>query len=789
MFRNFFITAYRNLLRNRFFTLINLAGLSTGMAACIMIAQYVTFERSYDLFHTDHENIYRMVNVRYFPTHKDESAGCVTALGPALKEMFPEVVNYTRCYRSERTFTTPDQKAVRFTNVLSVDSTFLDIFSFPVTEGGQEALLHKPQTAVLTVAAAQKLFGNKNAVGETIILAGQLPYLVEAVIKDPPANSHMQFDMLLSLVTDYRDPQYCWSCNNRNTYVQLTSGTDPATFENNIQRVIAKIHPGETIRREYKLQTLGSIHLHSNLRFELDNNGNAKSVIALTIIGGLILFIAWLNYINLSTSMAISRSNEVGIRKVNGSTRRNLIAQFLIESFLINSIAMIAALLLAEAVFPIFSSQLGIDPSLTLLQEFRFWAYALGTIVVGSLIYGFYPAIVISSFKPLEAMKGKSLLPRGSRAMRTALVFIQFTFSIILIAGTLAVYRQITFMKNMDLGMNIDQTLAIRVPAEYQQREDGFAAEVSTHSMIKLVTHTSEIPGDEIGSVGGGHRPEGAPLENGQQAYSLYVASNYFEYFSIGFLAGHGFVNEQTSEALTRELVINDAARKAFGFTTPEEALGKIIYQNDFIKGKVTGVVRDHHHRSADHAITPMIFQFTRGKSYYLVKTSASLGNIQFIEKVYKKHFANNPFEYFFLDDHFKIQYRGFERFGNSFMLFTILAIFIACLGLSGLTLYMVRVRSKEIALRKVLGASVAHLIMMVSREYALLLAGAFIVAAPFAWYVIQQWLRGFAYHVDLHWTMLIIPGLLTLVIAWITIAAQSLKTMLKNPTESLRTE
>lgn len=791
MFRNFITSSLRNLLRNRVFALINIAGLATGMAACIMIAQYVFFEKSFDRFHQGYENIYRAVNVRFFPTHTDESAGCVTALGPALKEMFPEVVNYARCYKSERTFNIADKKSVHFSRVFYVDSTFLDVFSFRVINGSRTSLLSKPQTVVLTVSSAKTLFGDQDPVGETIFLYGEQPYLVEAVVKDPPPNSHMQFDMLVSLVTSFQDPGYCWSCNNRHTYIQLSPGTDPTVFEKNIQRVIAKIHPEKTLRREYRLQSLASIHLHSNIRFEHEVNGNNNSVIALTIIAALILFIAWLNYINLTTAVAITRANEVGIRKVNGSTRKNLIFQFLAEAMLVNLFALSVALVITQLAFPFVSTQLGTYQVLTLFHEPLFWLCLFGGLILGSLVYGFYPAFVISSFKPLEAIKGKALAPKGANTLRTTLVFIQFTFAIMLTVATLAVYQQITFMKNLDLGMDIDQTLVIDVPPLYTQQGDEFADELSSHPTIRAVTYCSEVPGNEIGTVGMGHRTEGVPIEQGHQMSTLYVGENYFDFFSIRFLAGSNFISRETNNTPNTELIINDAARKALGFKTPEEALGKIIYQNNSLKGRISAVVQDHHYRSADRPISFMIFQYTRGKGHYLIKTekNAIAQNLQIIEKAFGKHFANNPFDYYFLDAHFNAQYEGFEHFGNSFTLFTSLAIAIACLGLAGLTMYVVKSSAKEIALRKVLGASVTELLLMVSKRYTLLLTGAFIIAAPVSWYGVHQWLQGFAYRIDLHWTMLAIPGLAVMIIAWVTIAAQSLGTMLKNPIDSLRSE
>jgi putative ABC transport system permease protein len=789
MLRYYFVIAFRNLMRNRSFSIVNIAGLSVGMAVCIMLAQYVTFEQSFDRFHDKHENIYRMVNVRYFPAVIDESAGCVTALGPAMEEMFPEVISYTRFYKTDRVFSADDADPVRFSNVFSVDSTFLDIFSFDVVRGGRQSLLSKPNTAVLSESASKALFADRDPVGETVLLGGQTPYLVEAVIADPPTNSHIQFEILVSLVTDFNDPNYCWTCNNRNTYILLAPGTNVAAFESKLQHVVQKVHMGETLKREYKIQPLTSIHLHSKLRFEHGENGNANAVMAFTIIAGLILFIAWLNYINLTTSMAMSRSNEVAIRKINGSSRRNLVGQFLFESFIVNLIALASALALAVAMFPSLGTLLEVSPSLTLLGNPVFWLCVIGILVLGSIACGFYPAFVLSSFKPLQSVKGNSLLPPGVNVLKRSLVFIQFSISIVLIAGTMTVYRQIAFMKSMDLGLNMEQTLVVPVPPEFRQHEDGFGEAMRNHTAIRGVTHTSDIPGNEVSSVGGGYKPEGVSSDVGHQVYSFWIARNYFQYFSIEFLAGANFESEQSHNDANTEIIINDAARKAFGFNSPEEALGKIIHQNENIKGRVIGVVKDYHQRSPDHPIPLSVFQVTRGKGYYLVRLSseAITDGIRVAEQAFRESFPNNPFEYFFLDDHFNTQYRSFTRFGKVFSLFTLLAIFISCLGLFGLTLHVMSCRKREIAIRKVLGASVPRLLTLMSGEYIKLLIAAFFLAAPLAWLGIGKWLESFPFQVEMHWSMLLIPGLIVMMVAWVTITGQILKAILTNPAEILK--
>lgn len=789
MLKNHFITAYRNLLRNKIFSIINVFGLVIAMAVCMMIAEYIVFEKSFDKFHTHYKNLYRMVNVRHYLTHVDESAGCVVALGPALKETFPEVKNFTRCYKSERSFTV-NNNPVKFRSVFSVDSTFLDLFSFDILSGPSKGILKKPNTAVLTQSSARTLFGDIDPIGKTI-LQGTIPYTVEAVTADVPENSHLKFDLLISFTTDLADPNYCVTCNNRNTYILLGENADPKALAAKMDRVVGILHPQSDMKREYKLQPLETIHLNSQLRMEHGQNGNSKSVLALTVVAFLLLVIAWLNYINLTTSIALSRSAEVGIRKVNGSSRKNLIVQFLTESLLINAIAFSIALLVAQVAFPFFCDLLGIRTAFTLLDSYLFWTSIAGTLLFGSLIYGFYPAFIVSSFKPLDALKGKSLLPGGVYRMRMLLVFMQFSFSIVLVAGTMVVYKQISYMKNMDLGFQIDQTVVVPIPNEHRDSGDAFAVDLKQHPDFENITYASAIPGENAGNVGGGFRTENEPSEDNHQVYSYYVNKNYFQFMSIDFLAGDGFVSDQLNNDQNTEIVINDAARKVFGFNTPEAALGKILYHDQQIIGRIKGIVKDHHNRSLDNAIMPTFFQYTKGKGYYLIKSNPlSVGqNLDKMRSAFVKHYPNYPFEYFFLDEYFNKQYAENIRFGKVFGFFTSMAIVIACLGLSGLTLYVIKLRSKEIALRKVLGAGLINLLVMLSKEYVRLTVVAFIVAAPIAYYLIENWLNRFSYHIDISWWMFVVPGLAVLVLALLIVSVQSLKTVISNPVNALRNE
>jgi putative ABC transport system permease protein len=555
--------------------------------------------------------------------------------------------------------------------------------------------------------------------------------------------------------------------------------------------VIKKLHPDEELKREYVFQPLSEIHLNSQLRFEHEQNGNSKSVLALTVVSLLILLIAWLNYINLTTSITINRSAEVGIRLVNGSSRKNLIAQFLVESLFVNALALFFALVLAQLTFPTFSSLTSIDTSFTLFGNIYFWFAIIILLGAGSVLYGFYPAIIVSSFNPMQALKGKTLLPGHVNRMRLGLVFLQFSFSIILLAGTITMYKQISFMRNRDLGMQIDQALVVPVPNDLRDAGDGFKTELSQYPNFGSITYTSAIPGESAGNVGGGFIIENAPSDAAQQVYSYYVDKNYFEFLSIEFLAGKKFMSDQLNNDTNTEIIINHAASKAFGFDKPEDALGKILYQNNNVVGRIHGIIQDHHNRSLDQPIAPTVYQYTKGKGYYLIKTNPSdlKANIDLIKQSFDKNYPNNPFEYYFLDEYFNKQYFDHIRFNKIFGLFTLLAIFISCLGLSGLSLYNIKIRTKEIAVRKVLGATVTNVLLMLSKEYARITAIAFIVATPISYYLIDRWLQTFSYRISPAWWMFVIPGLLILVVAILTVSAQSLKTVLSKPADKLRNE
>jgi putative ABC transport system permease protein len=657
--------------------------------------------------------------------------------------------------------------------------------------GNSKGLLVKPFTVVLTASAAKALFGNEDAIGK-IILQGETPYTVEGIAADVPGHSHLKFDVLFSFATDLLDPNYCFNCNNRNTYVLLNEKANPEAIQSKMYQVIQKLHPESNLKREYKMQSLSSIHLESNLRQEHEQNGSIKSVMALSIVAVLIVCIAWLNYINLTTSMAIKRSPEVGIRKVNGSTRKDLITQFLTEAILINLIAFSIGLVIVQSTFPMFASLTGINASFTLISEVRFWIVLILALIIGSLIYGFYPAFVASDFKPIQALKGRASLPRGVYSIRFGLVFLQFSISVILLVGTLTVYKQISFMKDVDLGFAIAETVVVPIPNEMRDKDsDGFESELKQHSAVQKITYTSSIPGKESGNPGGGYRIENHPLEKSLQVYYYYIDKTYFDFFGIEFLAGAEMVSDQLNNDRNTELVINDAARKAFGFNSPEHAIGKVIYHDNDIVGKITGVVKDHHNQSLDKPISPNIFQFTKGKGYYLIKGDmASVeGNLTVVKQAFERHYQNYPFEYFFLDEQFNKQYNDHIRFGMVFGIFTLLTIFIAVLGLSGLSMYAVRLRVRELALRKVLGASVFNLLSLLSKEYIKLTLAAFAVAAPLSYVLIQKWLENFYYRIEIEWWMFAMPGATVLAVALLTVSAQSIKTALANPVRSLRNE
>jgi putative ABC transport system permease protein len=805
MIRSYLVITLRHLRHNKTFSLLNILGLTIGLTACLMIAQYISFETSYDDFHKNGSNLYRVQNDRIYEDRHDKSSGCPPAAGPALKDEFPEILDSARLYTLRYftnvvTYEPSGREPVSVTQdkMYYAEGSFLRMCSFPLLEGSAQTALREPKTAVITSAAARRIFGDEDPLGKVISVSnsdGLIRYTITAVAADVPENTHIKFSILLSyptLVSMNEQAAYYWGWNMFNTYLLLAPGTDPAALETKFAAFCdkQKLH-SDDYKRRLLLQPIDSIHLHSQLRHEPEVNGDAKTVRFLAILGVFILVIAWVNYINLSTARAVKRAREVGVRKVLGSERIQLIKQFLFESGFFNFMALILAVILTAALLPRFSRSIG---KVILLDPGVVWIWLGACFLLGVLLSGFYPALVLSSFQPVTVLKGVFGCSSKGAFLRKGLVVFQFSISIFLIASAAVVFRQIRYMQQRDLGIDIEQTLVLKVPQltrAYPDRKLRFKQAVLRNPAIHKMTTSTEIPGRESASVASGFRPLDSPPESATQGYFINVDYDYFDFFNLKILAGRSFFRDFSTDP--EKILINQEAVRRFGYAGIEEALN----QNIFFGGlggetyETIGVVNDYHFQSLRHAVKPLFFLVSEWGSFISLKldTAELPRTLAFTQQQWEEVFPGTPFEYFFLDEIFNLQYQSDRRFGRIFALFTLLAITIACLGLFGLAVFVAEQRTKEIGIRKILGASVQNVVFLLSRDFLKWVVLSNLIAWPAAYFVMSRWLQQFAYHTGVSLPILLGSGVLALVIAMLTISLQAVRAAISDPVRALRYE
>ncbi|RJP66951.1 MAG: ABC transporter permease [Ignavibacteriales bacterium] len=801
MLKNYLKITFRNLLRRKGLSANNILGLAFGIAACLVIYIYVSYEKSYDTFNKNADNIYRLENVRYYKSGTDSSTGCVALLGPTLKEEIPEVVDFARV-RKIAMLTSANDRFFNEKNIFWADSSFLTMFSFPLIAGNSNNVLAKRYSSVITKNIAEKYFGNLDVLGKTIQIGGT-DFIISGVAENVPPNSHIKFDVLISFNTQLTD-RFCWGCNNNTTYIQVKPGTKKSELESKLPLIVNKLHDRQKdgFERAYLLQPLTYIHLHSNLRFEHEENGNLKTISFLIIISIIILLIAWINYINLSTARSIERAREVGLRKVVGAGFRSLIPQFLLESFVINLIAVVFSLSLVGLTYPYWIKMIGLPDSFSLWDNSNTILLLLTIIFAGPLLAGIYPAFILSSYSPVTILKGSFKNSLKGSFLRKGLVIFQFAVSVIMIVAVIVFDRQLSFMRNKNLGFNIKQKLVVNVPAKIKEGKDrissynAFINKLQNQSLIEGATFSSVIPGMENGDVSGGVRPGNKTQEQGKQVYFVYIAQNYIDFFNINLISGRNFFESELNELYkkgndTKVLLINKSAAREFGFDSPRAAIGATIFHDNSKRGTVIGVINDYHQQSLDKEIAPTIFEAATRGNYFIFNLSTSQLSEK-IEKI-KKNFANifpgNPFEYNFLDEFFDRQYKTDIQTAEILGVFTFLSIFISCIGLIGLSSLMTLNRTKEIGVRKVLGASIKAILLLLSKEFVKWIIVANAIAWPIAYYFLNQWLEDFAYRINVSWWIFALSGGITLLIALATVSFQAIKAATTNPVESLKYE
>ena len=805
MLRNYLKIAYRNLLKNKVFSLINILGLAIGIAASLLILQYVSFELSYDDFHEKAERIYRVRFDRIYPDKHDKSAGLTAAAGPALQEEFPEIEVYTKIWSVYgNNVLTYDEKKFKENQLYFADSSFFSIFSYPLLKGDPATALAAPNTIVLTVNMAQKYFGQDDPMGKFIDLFGpygKQSFLVTGVLQNPPENTHLKFNALCSFQTLVNitngEAANTWRWNAFLTYLLLSPEADAqklqAKLPDFVEKYYAPMMAEQDIKFELLLQPLQDIHLHSHLRMESESNGNVEVVTFLTIIAFFILLIAWVNYINLSTAKSVERAREIGIRKVAGAKKNQLIGQYLLEALLLNLLGIGLALTCVQFTLPYFEVLTGKPLAFNFWKNYSFWGVLAGFTVLSTLLTGLYPAWMLSSFVPVKVLKGN--ISRSARGIlvRKGLVIFQYVMSAILITGTLVVFKQLQYMQNEKLGFDKEQMLIVEAPSmadsTYGSRQESFKTSMLSNSNIYQMTVSTSIPGEEIGWVNNGVGRQGSDPKDRTSCHFVQVDDDFFNAYQIDLIAGRNFSAEYGNEG--RAVILNKATVELLGFESVEKSVGQDLYVDDDTF-HIVGVAANYHQRSLNQEYYPMVFHFSLyGRSYYSLKVNTRNlpETLSFIEKQWEANFTGNPFHYFFLDDFFNRQYQSDQRFASAFMLFAALAIFIACLGLFGLSSYTVVQRTKEIGIRKVLGASVQNILTLLSWDFIRLVCIASLLALPVAYLVMQKWLANYAFRINIGWGLLLVPVVMVLLIALLTVSFQTIKAALSNPAKSLRYE
>lgn len=809
MFKTYLKTALRNITRNKTSAFINITGLALGICAFLLLMEYISLEKSVNQFHANLSQMYRLIN-------QDPGGKTWPEVEPGwaavTKQHFAEIKDV--CRFDEETGSTvinrKDKPGESFSETKTgyADGNFFNFFSFPL-QSGEASALNKPNVVFISATSAKKYFGNVNPINQTLIINnqfGKTEYTVEGVYADMRDNSDIQYNMLFSLET-LKNPLNLngngWAATDNlntqyiNTFFLLNKNVDIKTFENKLTalRTALKKDKDGVI---FKLQPFADMHLGSSINDTYPTTGNIKYVYMLGIIAFLILMIAWFNYINLSTANSFKRANEVGVRKVIGASKKNLVIQFICESFLINLLACLLAIILVVLLQPLFNKLVDKNLTLDTITTTSAWFYALIFLFTGSLLSGGYTAFSLAGFKPVETLKGKISKTSKGILLRKSLVVSQFSISIILIIVTIIIYTQLHFMQNQKLGLNANQLLVIRGPqvgadSILKTNKAAFANELSDKSFVKDFCSSGSVPSGNYNFTTSGFTQPLSKSGDELKTYSFAIIDNCFlNTYQIPLTTGRNFTAQECNVEWNdnSKVLMNETAIKQLGFTNPEDVL-KTKIQWDERKLDVIGIVKDYNHEGVKKAIDPMIFYPQNNSNYFTVRLTPENveSKISSLEKMYKSNFGGNPFEYFFIDENYNKLYASEMQYGNIFTSASLWAIFIACLGLFGLVTFTVESRTKEIGVRKILGASVANIVSLLSKDFIVLVFVAFIIASPVAWYFMNSWLKDFAYRIHISWWVFAIAGFAAITIALITISFQSIKAAIANPVKSMRTE
>lgn len=801
MFQNYFKIGWRNIRRNPSNTLIHISGLALGLMAFLFIQQYVSFEKSYDGFHENPNQLYRLTTDQVVNGEiavRDAMSFAPSAA--ALTADLPEISKGTTTYKTEIVVFKKDNHLVEENGVIAVDSNFLSLFNYKVLAGDETTMLNQPLSVVLTASKAEKYFGQTNPIGQSIELLEDIEgqATVTGVIEDIPENTHYSFDILVTISSMKEQLERdAWSGYNYYTYVRIDEQADLAALNQRLP-ALTKKYLGDKTDILFNLQAVQDIHLHSDYTYEPQAHGSVKGVNFLSIISIFILLIAWVNYINLSTARAVKRAKEVGVRKVVGAPKSQLMFQFFMEALIINLLGAVLAAILAQALLPYFNNLVGktIIGNIWAYPDFlKNLAFFFG---LGTLVTGIYPALVLSSFQPIKVLKGSFARSKKGVAMRKVLVVLQFTASLMLIAGTVIIYQQVRYMTSKDIGIDMEQVIGFTNPDLGDDRKTKYASfldEVRKITGVQDAAGINELPGggsSDISSASGGVKVVGMTDRVPGTIYISTMDDHALGTLDMKMIAGRNFNHKLASDSSA--IVINEALLKTLNIAEPEAVLNQYLQLGENPENKkypIVGVVRNFNRTSLKEQVEPTMFfhDLVPGRTVIKLSEDNISTSLAGLESLWGKFFPNAPFTYSFLDERFDRLYQEDRKFGFIFLNFAVLAIFVASMGLFGLASFLALQRTKEVGIRKVLGASVMNIILLFFKDFLWLIAIAVLIGVPLVYMSMSDWLTGYADRIDFPWLVLLLAGLSVTLFAFFTVSFQTWKLAILNPSKTIRQE
>ena len=808
MLRNYLKTAWRNLWKTRTFSAINVFGLAIGIAAFLLIVSYLHFEYSFDDYNVKKDRIFRVpmevTELSQSLAQSERYAFTYPAVAGALRRDFPEIEETMRIRKQWGVVRSGNNQFVEDDNFLYVDTSIFRMFTYEFVAGDAENAFRELNDIVITSATAEKYFGALNPLGRKLTYNKE-DFVVKAVIKDPPTNSHLHFHILANYnkyVQDVAksggDAQNSWGWSDFYTYALLRPGADPGKIQAQLP-AFARRHMGDRMKESgilvrFDLQPLKDIHLRSRYQYEWPGNGDLSYLKYLGAAALFLLVIAWINYVSLTSARAIDRAKEVGVRKVIGAGRVQLIRQFLMESLLINLLSVVSGLIIYWLSLPAFARLVELSTGQLALPDVEFWVLVAGIFLLGTFLAGAYPSFILSSQTPLQSLKPVTALAadRSNKGLiRRSLVVLQFFAAIVLISGALGLNRQMQYMSKADLGLNVRQTLILHQTIGQDSSKTrliaSFIHDLESHPGVLSVTASTSVPGSEVGGASRFHTLYSDAEKTGRD---FGIDSKFIPDYGITVVAGRNFTTDKL-EPVTN-VILNEAAVRVFGFKSNEAAISERLMAGT-TPYKVIGVIRDYHQKTLQNVIDPIVFypedQHNMSDFSIKINTADAKALVDFARAKWLGAFPESPFVYRFLDDVFNTGYKNERLFSTVLWLFTLLAVIVASLGLLGLSIYTVAKRRKEISIRKVLGATVLQIVRLVAKDFILLVLLSALGAIPLAWYLLQNWLRDYAFHISIGPWFFLAPVLLIVSIAMCTVCYHSLKAALTKPVKHLKEE